>query len=187
MKTNLATYDNSWYKPGPPLKRICWYFTSAVFFRTVFPFSLLKATLLRLFGARVGRGVVIKPYVTIKYPWFLSIGDNTWIGEKVWIDNLTQVTIGANVCLSQGAYLLTGNHDYQKPSFDLLLGTITLEDGVWIGAKAVVCPGVKCCSHSVLSVASIATTDLEPYTVYAGNPALKRRQRVAEKPVAHER
>lgn len=187
MKTNLSSYDNSWYKPGPLLKRGLWYLASAVFFRTAFPFSPLKTALLRLFGARVGRGVVIKPHVTIKYPWFLSVGEHTWIGEKVWIDNLAQVNIGADVCLSQGAYLLTGNHNYQKPSFDLVLGTVDLEDGVWIGARAVVCPGVRCLSHSVLSVGSVATADLEPYTIYAGNPALKRRERVVEKTVACER
>lgn len=178
MKTDIASYDNSWYKPGPVLKRALWYLTSVIFFRTAFPVSIIKTGLLRAFGAKVGKGVVIKPHVVIKYPWFLSVGDNTWIGEKVWIDNLARVDIGSNVCLSQDAYLLTGNHNYQKPSFDLILGTITLEDGVWIGAKAVVCPGVKCCSHSILSVASVATTNLEAYTVYAGNPASKRRERV---------
>ena len=178
MKTNLAAYDNSWYRPGSLVKRVLWHLTSLLFFRSAFPFSGVKTRLLRVFGARVGRGVVIKPHVTVKYPWFLSVGDHSWIGEGVWIDNLARVVIGTNVCLSQGACLLTGNHNYKKSSFDLVLGPVTIEDGVWIGAKAVVCPGVTCYSHSVLSVGGVATADLRPYTVYAGNPASKRRERV---------
>jgi putative colanic acid biosynthesis acetyltransferase WcaF len=148
-------------------------------FKTMLPFpSSLKSKVLRAFGAKVGNGVVIKPNVNIKYPWFLEIGDHCWIGEGVWIDNLANVILGDNVVLSQGAYLLTGSHDYKKEAFDLLLGEIVLEDGVWIGEKATVCPGVTCESHSVLSVGSVATKDLEAYSIYQGNPAVKKRERV---------
>jgi putative colanic acid biosynthesis acetyltransferase WcaF len=96
----------------------------------------------------------------------------------VWIDNLTSVTIGDHVCLSQGALLLTGNHNYKKNTFDLITGPITLEDGVWIGAKSVVCPGVRCSSHSVLAVGSVAAKDLKPYFIYQGNPAAPVRERI---------
>ena len=133
--------------------------------------------LLRMTGASVGAGVVIKPRVTIKYPWKLTVGDNSWIGEQVWIDNLDQVTIGAHVCISQGALLLCGNHDYKKPTFDLITGPIVLENGVWIGAKASVGPGVTCGSYSVLAMGSVATKNLEEWIVYQGNPALAVRQR----------
>ncbi|MDZ7624210.1 MAG: hypothetical protein U5J96_07185 [Ignavibacteriaceae bacterium] len=85
-----------------------------------------KIFALRFFGAKVGKGVIIKPCVNIKYPWFLEIGDNVWIGEEVWIDNLGKVKIGNNVCLSQGALLLCGNHNYKKETFDLIVGDITL-------------------------------------------------------------
>ncbi len=130
-----------------------------------------------MFGAKVGVGVVIKPNVNIKYPWFLEVGSHCWIGEGVWIDNLAKIIIGNNVILSQDSYLLTGSHDYKITTFDLMLGEILLEDGVWIGAKAIVCPGVKCHSHSVLSVGSIATQDMDPYTIYQGNPAIVKRER----------
>ena len=133
---------------------------------------------LKLFGAKIGKGVVIKPNVNIKYPWLLEIGDHTWVGEKVWIDNLAKVTIGSNVCLSQGAMLLCGNHNYKKTTFDLILGEIVLEDGTWIGAHAVVCPGVTTGSHSILAVNSVANKDLESYSVYQGNPAVKIRERI---------
>lgn len=178
-KTNLSAYDNSWYKTGAgKLKMILWYFTNVLFFISAMnPSSGLKVFLLRMFGARIGKGVVIKPSVNIKYPWRLEIGDYTWIGEKVWIDNLEDVKIGANCCISQGAMLLTGNHNYRKTTFDLITKGITLEEGAWIGAFAIVCPGVTVKSHAVLAVNSVASETLQPYSVYKGNPAQYIRER----------
>ena len=180
MKTDLSKYDNAWFDTGKgTLVRTLWYFTSIVFFMNpMFPFSGIKTRILRLFGAEIGNGVVIKPSVNIKYPWKLKVGDHVWIGENVWIDNLIQVTILKNSCISQGAMLLTGNHNYKKTTFDLFLGEISLEDGVWIGAKTLVCPGITCHSHSVLSAGSILTTDMEEYAIYMGNPAKKYKERV---------
>ena len=178
MKTDLKSFKNTEYQPGSALKRGIWYLVNFIFFKTsLFPFYSLKAFLLKSFGARVGKDVLIKPGVNIKYPWFLAIGDDVWIGENVWIDNLAQVTIGDNVCLSQGAFLLTGNHNYSFSGFDLITQPITLEAGVWIGAKAIVCPGVTCASHAVLAVGSIATHNLEAYGIYQGNPAQKLKER----------
>lgn len=179
-KTDLSKFDNSWYSHGASsLKLQLWHLISWAFFLNhISFFSGLKVVLLRMFGARVGKGVVIKQCVRIKYPWLLEIGDNAWIGECVWIENHALVKVGANACISQGAMLLCGNHDYKKETFDLITGPITLEEGVWIGAKATVCPGVTCGSHAVLSVGSVASTDLEPYTIYRGNPAVKVRERV---------
>jgi putative colanic acid biosynthesis acetyltransferase WcaF len=181
-KVRLDTYDNSWYNPGAgTLKRTIWFLVNVLFFINPFnPSSTLKVFLLRLFGAIIGKGVVIKPAVNIKYPWFLKIGDYAWIGEKVWVDNLTFVSIGNHTTISQGAILLTGNHDFKSVNFDLRLGKIILEDGVWIGAKAVVCPEVICNSHSVLTAGSVAISNLEPYIIYQGNPALAKRKRLME-------
>ncbi len=146
------------------------------------PVSKVKVILLRLFGAKVGNGVVIKPSVNIKYPWLLNIGNHVWIGEEVWIDNLVEIDIADHVCISQGAMLLTGSHDYKAESFGLLTGKITLESGAWIGAKAVVCPNVICHTHSVLAVGSVATHSLEAHTIYQGNPAqAKRKREITEK------
>ena len=179
MTTNLAAYNNRWYKPGPILKRFCWYWINIIFFKTgFFPFYSIKTFWLKVFGAKVGKAVLIKPFVNIKYPWLLELGDHIWIGENVWIDNLDKVSIGNNVCLSQGAFLLTGNHDYTKISFDLIVKPITLEAGVWIGANAIVCPGIVCSSHAVLTAGSVATSNLAAYGIYNGNPALKIKERV---------
>ncbi len=178
-KTDLSRYSNHWYKPGGGfIGRGLWYMTNLVFFNSYFPLSAIRVLLLRIFGAKVGKGVIIKPSVNIKYPWHLEIGDHVWLGEDVWIDNLAHVKIGNHVCISQGAMLLTGNHDYKKSTFDLKIDKIILEDGVWIGAQALVAPGITCKSHSVLSVKSVAVTDLEPYSIYHGNPAEKVRERV---------
>lgn len=176
----LSKYDNSWYSPGGgKVKQILWYLVNALFFlNPLNPVSSLKVWLLRLFGASIGKGVVIKPAVNIKYPWHLEIGDHCWIGERVWIDCLVKVSIGANVSISQGAMLLTGNHDYRSPNFDLIVKEIVIMEGVWIGAQSIVCPGVSCGSHAVLAVGSVATKDLEEYKVYQGNPAVSVRDRV---------
>lgn len=181
MKTDLSTFSNPEYRPGPAWKRALWYVTNVVFFiNPLNPFSGLKVALLKIFGAKVGRGVVIKPAVNIKHPWMLRIGDYSWIGERVWIDNLAEVRVGAHCCLSQGAMLLCGNHNYKKASFDLITGSITLEDGVWVGAHSIVGPGVTCHTHAVLAVNSVASQDLEAYTIYRGNPAKAVKKRVIE-------
>ena len=182
MKTDISLYDNSWYKTGgSSLKRIIWFYVNAcIFNNSLFPINALKVILLKLFGAKVGIGTVIKPSVNIKYPWNLSIGDYTWIGENVWIDSLVNISIGSNVCISQGAYLLTGNHNYKKTTFDLMVEKIELEDGVWIGARSIVCPGVVCKTHSILTAGSTSTKNMEAYSIYQGNPAVRVKDRVME-------
>jgi len=175
---DLAKYDNSWYTPGPRWRIALWMLASIVFFNhPLAVFNSIKCGLLRVFGAKVGKGVVIKPSVNIKYPWLLQLGNDVWIGEKVWIDNLAPVIIGNNVCISQGAMLLTGNHNYKSAVFALIVREIVVEDGVWLGAKSIVCPGVTCKTHSVLAVASVAIKDLAAFSVYQGNPAEKVRER----------
>lgn len=179
MKVLLDTFSSKSFNKGAgKIKQFFWMLTNAIFLRSSWlPFMGIKIFLLKLFGAEIGKGLVIKPAVNIKFPWKLTIGDHVWLGENVWIDNLDNVKIGCDVCISQGAMLLTGNHDYTLTTFDYKNGPIILEDGVWIGAKTVVCPGVVCKSHSILTIGSIATKNLEPFTIYQGNPAKAIRKR----------
>lgn len=178
MQTDLSKFDLGGYKAGPRIKVFIWFFVNYYILDSAFPWPYgFKSSLLKLFGARIGKGLVIKTKVRIKNPWRLVIGDNCWIGESVWIDNLEHVTIGNNVSISQGAMLLTGNHDYTVSSFPYRLGKIVLEDGVWIGAQSVVCPGVTCRSHSILTVNSVAAKDLDAYSIYSGNPSVLVRLR----------
>ena len=172
-KTDLSKFDNFGYSHGRSLIiRGIWILVSRVFFQTSLPFSnAVKAMLLRIFGAKIGTKVVIKPGIQIKHPWNLAVSDSVWIGERVWIDNLAMVTIASNVCISQGAYLCTGNHDFKSRTFGLITKPIELEEGVWIGAFACLGPGVTAKSHSILTMGSVLTKDMEAYGIYQGNPA----------------
>ena len=172
---DLSKFDNTHFNPGRgPIYRVLWYMTNSLILKnSLNPFSGLKILVLKIFGAQIGKGIVLKPAINIKYPWNLILGDNVWIGENTWIDSLAEVKVGNNVCIAQGAYLCTGNHDWSDPSFGLITKPITVEDGVWIGAKAVVLPGVTLKSHSVITASSVIAKDTEPYVVYKGNPAFE--------------
>lgn len=168
-------------KGASSLKIVLWYFVNAIIVRPSWnPFMGFKIILLKLFGAKIGQGLVIKNNVTIKYPWKLTIGDNVWLGEDCWIDNLDYVNIGNNVCISQGVLLITGNHDYSKIDFPYRNAPIKIEDGAWVGAKAVVAPGVKIRSHSVLTLGTVMTKDTAPYGIYQGNPGEMIKERKIE-------
>jgi putative colanic acid biosynthesis acetyltransferase WcaF len=162
------------------LWRIAWHVVSALVFQSalVLP-SRCKAALLRAFGAGIGQGLVIKPRVTIKYPWFLELGDHVWLGEGVWIDNHTTVRVGSNVCISQGAYLFTGNHDWNDPLFRFFCEPVTLEDGVWVGAKAVICPGSVLARLSVVGAGVVWRGSSMAAAVYTPAAALEPMRRSA--------
>jgi putative colanic acid biosynthesis acetyltransferase WcaF len=115
------------------------------------------------------------------YPWNVQIGDHSWIGERVWLDSLGCIAIGSNVCISQGAYLCTGNHDWTDTAFRLMIKPITVEEGAWIGARAVVLPGIVIATHSVVCAGAIVTGDTRPYTIYTGNPAAAVRRRKVQR------
>lgn len=183
-QVDLSRFDNSkTFHPGAgAVKRTLWYFTNALFFlNPCFPFRSPKPGLLRLFGARVGKGVVIHPSVNIKFPWKLSIGDHSWIGQRAWLDNLDHLTIGNNVVISQGAMIIQGSHDYKKIDYPTYTRPVVLEDGSWIGAGAIVTLGVTVRTHAVLAAGSVATKDLDAYMIHQGNPAQAVRERVMER------
>jgi putative colanic acid biosynthesis acetyltransferase WcaF len=137
----------------------------------------LKVLILEFFGANIGKKVVIKPWVKIKFPWNLILGNAVWLGESVWIDNISEVNIGNNVCISQGALLITGNHNYSSEFFELISKPITIEDGVWVCAKSTIVGGITIHSHAILSIQSLALHDLKSYSIYSGNPAVHIKNR----------
>ncbi len=169
----LRRYDNSWYNPGGSVvKRALWMLLGQPLFGSAWlPGSALRVRLLRTFGARIGERVVIKPAVRVKYPWHLEIGDDCWIGEDCWIDNLTTVRIGCNVCVSQGAYFCTGNHDWSDPRFGLRIQPIELGEGSWAGAKSFLTPGTVLGSYAVAAAGSVVRGTIPAFEVHAGNPA----------------
>lgn len=166
-------FNKKKFKSGASVFKLgCWYLTSLCLFRSgLIPFSTILVNLLRLFGAKIGKDVRIKPCIFIRYPWKLIVGDHCWLAD-CYIDNLDFVQLGQHVCISQQAMLITGNHDYNSRNFDLLNGSIHLENGVWICARAVVCPGTTIFSHAILCAGAVAQTNLRAYSIYKGNPAI---------------
>jgi putative colanic acid biosynthesis acetyltransferase WcaF len=180
VTVDLSKYTTGGFDRG--VNKVCeglWLLVSLVLFRLCpFAFSPLKCAVLRAFGARIGRNVTVKPQVKITFPWKLTVGDHVWLGEECWLLNLERITIGSNVCISQRAFLCTGNHNYKLPTFNLITQPVTVEDGAWIGAGAWVGPGVTVGDHAVLSAGSVATKNLDPSGIYQGNPAVLRKPRV---------
>lgn len=149
-----------WFCLGSPLLSASW-----------LPGSGWRVALLRLFGAGLGRGCRLKPGLRVKFPWRLRCGDYCWLGEDVWIDNLALISLGDRVCLSQGAYLCTGNHDYRSTDFGLRLGPITIGSDAWIGARAVLAPGTCVGEAAVVALGAVASGKVPPAMVVRGNPA----------------
>jgi putative colanic acid biosynthesis acetyltransferase WcaF len=174
MQTRLDRFDprNGLIRGRPKSVEAIWYLVKCGFFLTPLPWpSGLKVKLLRLFGAKVGHGVVIKPRVNIHFPWKLEIGHHTWIGEEVFILNFEPVTIGSHVCISQRAFLCAGNHDARDPAFSYRNAPISIADGVWIGACSFIAPNTRVGPEALICAGSIVTSSVEANAVYAGNPA----------------
>jgi len=174
MKVDLSRFANPEYHPGRSfLVRMVWFVIGQPMLRcSIMPSSGFRRWLLRLFGAQIGAGAVIKPGVRVKYPWHLKTGDYCWLGEDCWIDNLVDVTLGDNVCISQGVYLCTGNHDWADPTFRLVTRTISIQDGAWIAARASVGPGVIVGQFAVVGFGAVVTGNVPSHEVHGGNPAV---------------
>ncbi|WP_448212787.1 WcaF family extracellular polysaccharide biosynthesis acetyltransferase [Colwellia sp. MEBiC06753] len=130
-----------------------------------------RAFLLRLFGAQIGKNVIIRPSVKVTYPWKLIIGDNAWVGDEVNLYTLGEITIGKNAVVSQRSYLCTGSHDYQSPSFDIYAKPINIKDGAWVAADVFIAPGITVGKGAVIGARSSVFTDMPAEMVCMGNPA----------------
>lgn len=127
--------------------------------------------LLRLFGAKIGKNVLIRPSVKITYPWKLEIGNNTWIGEDCYIYNLAEVKIGSNVSIAHRNFFNTGGHDYKKTTFDIFAKRIIIEDEVWITSEVYISPGVTISRGAVIGVRSVVFSDVPEGMLCYGSPA----------------
>jgi len=134
--------------------------------------------LLRLFGARIGRGVIIRPSVTVTYPWKLSIGDWSWIGDHVTLYTLSEIIVGDSAVISQHSYICTGSHDYTRPSFDIFALPIRIEEEAWLATSVFVGPGVTVGRGAVVGACSVTLKDVPAGMICAGNPLRIVRPRI---------
>ncbi|MCT0232990.1 putative colanic acid biosynthesis acetyltransferase [Synechococcus sp. CS-1327] len=161
-----------WNSGVPLLIQALWTGLAQPLVASALPGDGWRRNLLRAFGARLGRGGTCRPRFRVKFPWRLVVGDHCWLGEASWIDNPAPVVIGDRVCISQGAYLCTGNHDYRSVDFDLRLGPIQIDSDAWICAHCVVAPGTRVGAAAVVSLGSVASGVIAPGAIVAGNPAV---------------
>lgn len=155
-----------------------WWIVQATLFRGSPQFLYgWRRFLLKLFGARIGEGVLVRPTARIVYPWKLTVGDHSWIGDYAEIYCLGAIVIGRNAVVSQYAYLCTGSHDIRAIGFDIFAKKITVEDEAWVAAGAFVHPGVTIARGSVIGARAVVTADTESMGIYVGDPARKVGQR----------
>lgn len=173
MRLDLFDATRNLDRGRPAWFEAVWYLVKIVFFLSPLPWpSSLKRALLRAFGAKIGPGVVIKPRVNIHFPWRLEVGAHSWIGEEVFILNLEAVQIGNHACISQRAFLCTGNHDFRDERFSFTSAAIYVGDGAWVGAAVFVAPGVVIGEEAVVTAGSVVLKSLPAGMVCSGNPAL---------------
>lgn len=171
---NLAAYRTppDWHPGAPRLVYTAWFCLGAPLLASRWlPGSAWRIAILRTFGARIGAGCRIKPGFRVKFPWRLQIGESCWLGEDAWLDNLAPITLGDRVCLSQGAYLCTGNHDFRSLGFELRIAPITIGDDAWIAARSVLAPGTQIGTGAVVGLAAVVAGLVPPGSILRGNPA----------------
>jgi putative colanic acid biosynthesis acetyltransferase WcaF len=159
------------------LTECLWLLCSALLFSSWLPGSFWRRALLRLFGAEIGKGVIVKPFVKVKFPWRLHIGDFGGLGERVWIDNVAMVEIGPNSWLSQDVYVCSGNHDWTSLDLPLMTRAVTVEPNVWVGARAVVGPGVRIGRGSVVTLGTVVLGEIPPWSIVSPGPMVQRGER----------
>jgi putative colanic acid biosynthesis acetyltransferase WcaF len=154
---------------------ICWWLVQAI----AFPLSLhnfngFRCWLLRLFGAQIGKGVVIRPTARFTYPWKVSIGDYSWIGDDVVLYSIDRIEIGSHCSISQKSYLCTGSHDIGDRAFKLITAPIKIGNGVWVATDCFIAPGVNIGANSVIGARSSVFKDIPEGQVAWGSPCTPR-------------
>lgn len=177
---DLASYRTpaTWTPGAPWLVQTLWFCVGAPLLAVRWlPGSAWRVLLLRSFGACIGSGCRIKPGLRVKFPWRLRLGEACWLAEDAWLDNLAPITLGDRVCISQGTYLCTGNHDFRSSGFDLRLGSIHIAADAWIAARAVLAPGTEIGSGAVVGLGAVVSGSVAAGAIVRGNPAVVVGQR----------
>ncbi|MBZ5734918.1 hypothetical protein K8Z61_10460 [Nocardioides sp. TRM66260-LWL] len=157
---DLAGFTGAGYEIGRPRwVQAAWLLASGVVQQWWVP-ARVRIAVLRAFGATIGDGVLIRHRVRVHWPWRLTVGDHSWIGEGAWLLNLEPIRIGAQVCVSQDVLLCTGSHDRRSPTFEFDNAPIVLEDGCWVAARATVLRGVTIGAGATVGATALVTRDV---------------------------
>ncbi|MEI5891479.1 colanic acid biosynthesis acetyltransferase WcaF [Bacillus cereus] len=182
MKVDLSKYNQSGYSRGKSgVVVLLWWFIQG----TIFRFSLhnmygWRNFLLRLFGAKIGKGVKVRASAKFTYPWKIYIGNYSWIGDNVQLYSLDEIYIGANCVISQESYLCTGSHNAKDPYFGLITKPIIIKDGAWVASDVFVYPGVTVHEMAVVAARSTVLKDIPANEIHAGFPTKFVKKRFEE-------
>lgn len=169
---DLRRYDQSKFDRGRSGWYILlWWLVQAIAFPLT-PHNLHspRSALLRLFGAKIGKGVVIRPTARFTYPWKVEIGDYSWIGDDVIFYSLDYIRVGKHCVISQKSYLCTGNHDIEDPYFSLITSPIAIGNGAWVATDCFVGPGVQIGDNTIVGARSSVFRSLPAGQVCWGSP-----------------
>jgi putative colanic acid biosynthesis acetyltransferase WcaF len=174
-RRDLAGFTGAGYDKGRPgAVQVLWLLVSGILTTRWWCPMALRLSVLRMFGATIGDGVVVRHRVRIHWPWKLTVGDHSWIGEDVWILNLEPVRIGSHVCVSQGVLLCTGSHDRRSPTFEYDNAPIVVEDGAWVAARATVLRGVTVGADATIGACALVTRDVPAGATVLAPPSTTR-------------
>ena len=172
---DLRTYDSNFERGKPNWLVMLWWLVQAIAFPlSLHNFNSFRCFLLRLFGAEIGRGVVIRPSARFIYPWKVAIGDYSWIGDDVVFYSVDRITVGCHCVISQKSYLCTGSHDISDRSFALITAPIAIGNGAWVATDCFVAAGVNIGSNSVIGARSSVMKSIPSRQVAWGTPCIPR-------------
>ena len=169
---DLSKYDQSNFDRGrASWVVIVWWLVQAV----AFPLSLhnfngFRCWLLRLFGAKIGKNVIVRPTARFTYPWKVTIGDHSWVGDDVVFYSVDSIYVGSHAVVSQKSYLCTGSHDIQRHQFPLTTAPIKIGNGAWVATDCFIAPGVTIGANSVIGARSSVFRSIPPQQVAWGSP-----------------
>ena len=175
---DLSAYDSPFDRGRPTWFILFWWLVEGIVFPlTLHNFNGIRTSLLRLFGAKIGKGVVLRSSVRILYPWKVEIGDYSWIGDDVYFYSLDRITIGRHSIISQKCYLCTGSHDRNDRNFALEIAPISIGNGTWLATDCFVGAGVTVGSNTIIGARSSIFKDIPAETIAWGSPCKARKLR----------
>ena len=174
MQMHIDLYDQSFYSRGRPAwVVILWDVVQQILIHpSPHPCYGWRRFWYRCFGAHIGRGVLIRKSVSCNYPWKLTIGDYSWIGDGATLYALAEIEIGAHAVVSQQAYLCTGAHDHRDPCFGLIVKPVRVGSSAWVALGALVLPGVSIGEGALIAARAVVTRDAAAWMVHCGSPAV---------------